>query len=92
MAFWSKCDCSINLLSDVGFVLRLSPGGANGAVLMVTSNVALSGNSSFRRPTSHGPRTVHNTCVSPMVTMALPEHALDGQALPQSVVEGRAPR
>lgn len=69
-----------------------SPGGANGAVLIVTSNVALSGNSSVRLPTSHGPRTILSTWVKPMLTMALPEQALDGRALPQSVVGGNAPR
>lgn len=39
---------------------------------------------------SHGPLTTHSTCVKPIVTSALPEHALVGNALPQAV-GGTAP-
>mmetsp|Transcript_470 Transcript_470/g.1125 ORF Transcript_470/g.1125 Transcript_470/m.1125 type:complete len:91 (-) Transcript_470:107-379(-) len=78
--------------SDVGFVTRRSPGGENGDVLIVTSNVALSGNSSVLLPASLGPLTTHSTCVNPMLTRALPEQALVGRADPHAVVEGNAPR
>lgn len=52
----------------------------------------LSGSSSLLLPTSHGPLTTHSTCVNPMLTRELPEHALVGSALPQSVVDGSAPK
>lgn len=52
----------------------------------------LSGDSSDLRVTSAGPLTTANTCVKPMLTMALPEQALVGKADPQSVVEGKAPK
>jgi len=91
-AFCNRWDCSMRRRSVVGLTFRLSPGGENGVLRMFTSSVALSGSSSLLLPTSHGPLTTHRTCVNPMLTSELPEHALVGNALPQAVVDGNAPR